>query len=205
MKRPFSFLLISVAILLAAATAFSQEYTDFRHPLFTMKVPSTWHNIPKIRLNALIAEQAKRQGLSGKGNPDWQIFECAFQEMPVSEGLSIPIITVKINDDKRFARAILQQFNTMTKNQITLTYSEALKRLGQEFGAIFGMNAEDIFLDRSKKLLRFTIKQNNVQTLTSIYASKDRVFHIICSTFDDSDSGKDLRVFRKVSDSFTPN
>ena len=205
MKTLFSFLLIDLLILLTASTVPSQEYRDFGHPLFTIQVPATWHNIPKKQLNALIAEQAKRQGLSGKGNPDWQIFECGFQEMSLANGLSLPIITVKISENKHLARTILQQLNSMTKDQIVFTYSEAIKKIGQEFATIFGMNGEDIILDRRNNLLRFTVKLNNVKTLTSIYPQKDRLFHIICSTFDDAYSAKDFRVFRKVSDSFKPN
>jgi len=204
-KRLLSFLLIGFLILLAARTAFSQEYTDFRHPLFTIQVPASWHNIPKQRLNALIAEEAKRQGLSGKGKPQLPVFECGFQEIPLSDGLSPPMITVKIDENRRLARIILKHLNTMTQDQIAFTYSEALQKLGQELAGIPGMKAEDIVLDRTKKLLRFTVRLNNVVTLTSIYTHKDRVYYIICNTFDDPDSGKDLRVFRKVSDSFTLN
>ena len=203
MKRVFAFLLICFLIFPATRTAFSQEYTEFRHQLFTMQVPATWHYIPKQRFNALIAEQARRQGLSGKGNPNWQVFECGFQKTPPLDGLSLPIITVKIDENKRFASTIRQQLTTMTEDQIAFTYTEAVKKLGREFGAIFGFNAEDIILDRRRNLLRFTLKQNNVQAFTSIYVHNNGLFHIICNTFDDSELGKEVRIFRKVSDSFT--
>ena len=41
MKILFSILLVALVIRLAPAPVHAEEYTDFRHPLFTIRVPST--------------------------------------------------------------------------------------------------------------------------------------------------------------------
>ena len=83
---------------------------------------------------------------------------------------------------------------------MTFTYSKAFRELSSEVLKIVESSAELIILDRNRNMLRFTVRINNVKTLTSIYAYNQKLFHIIGSTSEDSNT--DFDTFIRVSDSF---
>ena len=199
MKKLFSSLFLTLLIFLAANANASENYTAFQHRFFTIHIPSTWHRISKEYLNDFFAEQAKKQGLSV--DPNWLKYECGFQEKPLSYGISLPLIAIKIDTNQNLSHAILKQFNTMTQEQISFTYSSAVKELASEVSEMLESSVKGITLDRKRRLLRFTISANNVQSLTSIYAYNNKVFHIICST--PADTVRDIGLLRHISDTFT--
>lgn len=200
MRSLFSLLLGGLLMILSANLAASGKYDRYQHNLFTVEVPADWHIISRKQLNDLISEQVKRQGLSVRQN--WQVYECGFQENPLTHGLSLPLITIKADTDKELSRALLRQLKTMNKAQISSTYSEAAKVLTPQIaGKILGSSVEDVFLDRNRNMIRFTLRLNNVQTMTSIYVHEETLFRIICSAASGS-SADTISIFKHVSDSF---
>jgi hypothetical protein len=127
MKGLFFSLLIGLLVLLTSNSPASENYESYQHRLFTMQVPSKWSIIPRKQLNELISEQTMKQGLSGE--PNWQVYECGFQRNPLTQGLSLPLITIKVDADKDLSRSIRRQLNSMNEDQIAFTYSEAAKVL----------------------------------------------------------------------------
>jgi hypothetical protein len=143
-------------------------------------------------------DEARKQGLSPR--PNWIEYECGFQMKSNLNGLSLPVITIKIDRNIKTARAIIGHLRTMTKDRMTYTYAEAVKQIIPEICKNISPASELILLDRNKNMLRFTLKVNNVMSMTSIYIHNDSLFHIICTAFKEDQ--KDFDIFTYISDSF---
>lgn len=115
------------------------------------------------------------------------------------------MVLIKIDRNPQLAKSLLTHLNSMTTEQVTLTYDQAAKRLAFDIREIFDASAKNIRLDRKKKMLRFLLDIRNVsghiKTLTSIYLSEDTLYHVICTTLA-SIYDEDEQTLLQISDSF---
>ncbi|MFZ2444807.1 MAG: hypothetical protein WAW37_00475 [Syntrophobacteraceae bacterium] len=179
MKKLIQLTLLIFVILNTMRADAVDSYTTFNHPLFTMSIPSTWHHLSKDQIKSMFIAEAKRQGVKLK--PELIKFDYGFQKYPVTDELYFPTVTITIDANPKLFSALTLQLNSMTENEMKLTYAQAFKTLSSEMQAIIDVNLETITFNRNKKLLVISTKAGIAQTKGYIYIHKETLIHIVCS------------------------
>jgi len=180
----------------------ASEAGILERPSFHISIPVTWHRIPQEYLDAFAAQMRCNPSV----NPNWAVYDSGFQKNSPQDGISPPVVLVKVDRNPRLAKSLLTHLNSMTVEQMTLTYDQAAKQLASDIREIFDASAKNIRLDRQKKMLRFLLDTQNVsghiKTLTSIYLSEDTLYHVICTTLANI-YDEDEQTLLQISDSFS--
>jgi hypothetical protein len=122
-------------------------------PSFHISIPPTWYKIPQEYLDAFAAQMRRNPSV----NPNWAVYDSGFQKNSPQDGISPPVVLIKIDRNSKLAKSLLTYLNSMTTEQVTLTYDQAAKQLASDIREIFDASAKNIRLDRKKKMLRFLL------------------------------------------------
>ncbi|MGR3174864.1 MAG: hypothetical protein ACUZ8N_09725 [Candidatus Scalindua sp.] len=186
-------------------TGQASEYYTYEQSTFTISVPKTWHKIPQQYLDAF-AEQIRMQFRNNSSvNPDWAIYDCGFQKNFTDYGITPPAVIIKTDYNPKLARTLKHDLDTMSEEKFSLTYQQAGKILSSKISQIIDSSVKNILFDKRKQMLRFSLDSsdgvNHVKNLTSIYISKDTIYHIMCTTLANIYS-QDEKTFMHMSNSF---
>lgn len=186
-------------------TGKASEYYTYEQSSFTISVPKTWYKIPQQHLDAF-AEQIRIQFRNNPSvNPDWAVYNCGFQKNSPGHGITPPAVMIRAEHNPKLARALNNDLNSMSEDRASLTYQQAAKLLSSKISQMIDSSVKNILFDKRKRMLRFSVDSsdglNHVKNLTSVYISKDTIYHIMCTTLANIYS-QDEKTFLHMSNSF---